>query len=56
MEGSITFVPLRVKPETRNATGHSSALVLSKDGYRIEIQEDFKPEVLGQVLRTLREL
>ncbi len=55
-KASISFVPLLVKPEAQNTSGNSSALVLSKDGYRIEIQEDFNPTVLGQVLRTLREL
>jgi hypothetical protein len=53
---SVTFVPLRVNPGIQIATCNSPALVLCKDVYRIEIKEDFKPEVLGQVLRTLREL
>ena len=52
----VTFVPLMVKPEAKSARDSSPALVLCQGGYRIEIKEDFNPEVLGQVLRTLREL
>lgn len=55
-EGAVTFVPLRVNPMAQITTCNSPALVLCKDVYRIEIKEGFKPEVLGQVLRTLREL
>ena len=54
--GSISFVPLRVKPEAQNTSSNSSALVLCKDGYRIEIEEDFIPAMLATVLRTLRDL
>jgi len=52
----VAFVPVQVKPETQMAADISSGLVLCKEGYRIEIKEGFKPEVLGEVLRTLREL
>lgn len=55
-EGAVTFVPLHVNPGAQIATGNSAALVLCKDAYRIEIKEDFRPEVLEQVLRTIREL
>ncbi len=52
----VSFVPLRIKPEAQLANDSLPALVLCHGGYRIEIKEDFKAEVLGQVLRTLREL
>ena len=54
-KASVSFVPVEVKAEAQMAD-ISSGLVLCKDGYRIEIKEGFKPEVLGKVLRTLREL
>ncbi len=53
---SISFVPVKVKAETRIATDISTELVLSKDGYGIEIKEGFNPAVLKEVLRTLKEL
>ena len=52
---AVSFVPVEVKPEAQVAN-NSSGLVLCKDGYRIEIKEGFKPEVLGKVLLALREL
>jgi len=52
----VSFVPVQVKPEIQIAADISSGLVLCKDGYRIEIKEGFKPEALGKVLRTIREL
>jgi len=52
----VSFVPVQVKLATEVAADISSGLVLCKDGYRIEIKEGFKPEVLEKVLRTLREL
>jgi hypothetical protein len=55
-KSAVSFVPVQVKPETQIIANISSGLVLCKDGYRIEIKEGFKPEVLGKVLRTLREL
>ena len=53
---SVSFVPVQVKAEPPVSADNSSALVLWKEGYRIEIKEGFKSEVLGKVLRTLREL
>jgi hypothetical protein len=52
----VTFVPVEVQPEIRSAADNSSALVLCRDGYRIEIKEGFKAETLGKVLRTIGEL
>jgi hypothetical protein len=52
----VDFVPVQVRPEAEGMADISSGLVLCKDGYRIEIKEGFKPEVLGKVLQTLREL
>lgn len=52
----VSFVPVQMEPETQIAAAISSGLVLCKDGYRIEIEEGFKPEVLEKVLRTLGEL
>ncbi|MBI4844800.1 MAG: hypothetical protein HY809_10890 [Nitrospirae bacterium] len=54
-KSAVSFVPVEVKPEAQMAD-ISSGLVLCKDGYRIEIKEDFKPEALGKVLRIIREL
>lgn len=55
-KSSVSFVPVRVKAEPQIATDTTSGVVISKDGYRIEIREGFKAEVLGEVLRTLQEL
>ena len=54
-KAEVSFVPVEVKPEAQ-MTDISTGLVLCKDGYRIEIKEGFKPEVLGKVLLALREL
>ena len=53
---AVTFIPLQVKAESQIPVDNSTPLVLSKEGYRIEIKEGFKPAVLGEVLRTLRGL
>jgi len=52
----VSFVPVQVKPEPRIAIDDTSGLVLSKDGYRIEIKEGFNPAALGEVLQTIRKL
>lgn len=53
---SVSFVPVAVKPEPRIVVDNSPALVLHKDGYRIEIKEGFNPTALGEVLWTIRKL
>lgn len=55
-KSAVSFVPVQVQPEIQGAADMSSVVVLCKDGYRIEIEENFKPETLGKVLRTIREL
>lgn len=55
-QSPVRFVPVQVKPETQIPADNSSALVLSKERYRIEIKEGNNPEVLEKVLQTLREL
>ena len=52
----VKFVPVEIKPEAHIPAGNSTALVLCKDGYRIEIKESFNPEALGKVIRIIREL
>lgn len=52
----VSFIPVQVKPEPHPPAENSSGVVLCKGGYRIEIEEGFKREVLGEVLRTLREV
>jgi hypothetical protein len=51
----VDFVAVKVNPGIQIAADSASALVLCKDGYRIEIKEGFNPVLLGEVLRTLRE-
>ena len=53
---SVSFIPVQVKPEAGTANNNSSSLVVHKDGYRIEIKEGIKAEVLGTVLRTIQEM
>jgi len=53
---TISFIPVQVKPERYIPAEQTTGVVLYKEGYRIEIREGFKREVLGEVLRTLREL
>ncbi len=62
-EAVVSFVPVEVQPEAvridlslEKEADNASGLVLCKDGYRIEIKEDFKAEALGKVLRAIREL
>jgi len=55
-KSSVSFVPVQVKPETVTAAGISSALIVSKDGYRIEINEGFNPAALAEVLKAIRKL
>lgn len=55
-KSSISFVPVKVKPEPQIMLDNSSEFVLHKDGYRIEIKEGFNPAALGEVLRTIKEL
>ena len=52
----VSFMPVQVKSEPQKGADISSGVVLCKEGYRIEIKEGFNPEVLGEVLRTIREL
>lgn len=54
-KAGVSFVPVEVKAEAQTSEV-STGLVLCKDGYRIEINEGFKAEALGKVLRTIREL
>ena len=58
-KAAVSFVPVEVQPEAVRidlSLEKEAVLVLSKDGYRIEIKEDFKAEALGKVLRAIREL
>ena len=55
-KASVRFVPVQIKPALKIPAENTTGLVLYKEGYRIEIKEGFNPEVLGKVLRTLREL
>ena len=52
----VSFIPVQVKPSVHKPSDNSTGVVLCKEEYRIEIEEGFKREVLGEVLRTLREL
>lgn len=58
-KAAVSFVPIEVQPEAvslEKEADNTSGLVLCKDGYRIEIREDFRAEALGKVLRAIREL
>ncbi len=52
----ISFVPVQIKSALQIPAEPPTGVVLYKEEYRIEIKEGFKREVLGEVLRTLREL
>ncbi len=51
-----SFIPVQIKPEIHIPANNATALVLCKEEYRIEIKEGFNPEVLGEVLRTLKDV
>lgn len=55
-KASVSFVPVQIKPALQIPAEQTTGVVLYKEEYRIEIREGFKREVLGEVLRTLREL
>ncbi|VAX33688.1 hypothetical protein MNBD_NITROSPIRAE03-1904 [hydrothermal vent metagenome] len=55
-KSSVRFIPIEVKAALQPPAADTTGIVLYKEEYRIEIKEGFNPEVLGKVLRTLREL